>query len=124
VIQPIGGHAVFIDGRRFFPKVPEDQFPAQLLCVEMYREGAVRPIECGANLAGRDPDTGENVRPALDLARLAIPRRVYNNEHLDYVVDVVKTIKEEQGDRRTGLAIATEQSGIRHFTTTFRYVQN
>lgn len=124
VVRPIGGHAVFIDGRRFFPKVPEDQFPAQLLCVEMYREGGVRPIEVGANLAGRDPDTGENVRPALDLARLAVPRRVYFQEHLEYVVDVVATVLKEQRDRTTGLALDYESPGIRHFNSTFRYIDN
>lgn len=123
IVRPVGGHAVFIDGRRFFPKVPEDQFPAQLLCVEMYREGGVRPIEVGANLAGRDPDTGKNVRPDLDLARLAIPRRVYNDEHLTYVVDVVSTIQEEHGNRTTGLELVTEPAaGIRHFSSTFQYI--
>ena len=124
IVRPVGGHAVFIDGRRFFPKVPEDQFPAQVLCVEMYREGGVRPVEVGANLAGRDPDTGKNVRPNLDLARLTIPRRVYNDEHLLYVVDVVRTIMEEQHDRTTGLEFEFEPpSGIRHFSARFRFVQ-
>jgi tryptophanase len=122
IVEPVGGHAVFIDGRRFFPGVPEDQFPAQLLCVEMYKEGGVRTVEVGSNLIGRDPDTGENIRPALDLCRLAIPRRAYSQEHLDYVVDVVATVHEEQHSRTRGLGFLQEAPGIRHFSSTFRYL--
>lgn len=120
IVTPVGGHAVFIDGRRFFPKVPEDQFPAQLVAVELYREGGVRAVEIGSCLTGRDPDTGENVRPALDLCRLAIPRRVYTQEHFDYVVDVVDTVHKKQYDRTKGLAFDVETKGIRHFTSTFK----
>jgi len=123
VVEPIGGHAVFIDGRLFFPAVPEDDYPAQLLCVELYKEGGVRTVEIGSNLVGRDPDTGENIRPTLDLCRLTVPRRVYNAEHLEYVVDVVQTVHREQKDRRRGLAFAREAAGIRHFGSTFRYLQ-
>lgn len=122
IVEPVGGHAVFIDGRLFYPDVPEDQFPAQLLCVELYREGGVRTVEIGANLIGRDPDTGENIRPALDLCRLAIPRRVYNKEHMEYIVDVAKTVREEQRARVRGLAFDKEAAGIRHFASTFRYL--
>lgn len=122
IVEPVGGHAVFIDGRRFYPSVPEDQFPAQLLCVELYREGGVRPVEVGACLIGRDPDTGKNIRPALDLCRLTIPRRVYGAEHLEYVVDVARTVRSEQRARDRGLAFAKEAPGIRHFASTFRFV--
>ena len=122
IVQPIGGHAVFIDGRLFYPEVPDDEFPAQLVCVELYREGGVRPVEVGANLIGRDPDTGENIRPALDLCRLAIPRRVYTSEHLEYVVDVARTVRNEQKGRPRGLAFLEEARGIRHFSSRFRYL--
>ncbi|MCU0660943.1 MAG: tryptophanase [Myxococcota bacterium] len=122
IVEPVGGHAVFIDGRRFFPHVPEDQFPAQLLCVEMYKEGAVRPVEVGSNLIGRDPDNGDNIRPALDLCRLALPRRVYGKEHLEYVVDVADTVRKTEGSRRSGLMFDKELPGIRHFVSTFKYV--
>lgn len=120
IVTPIGGHAVFIDGRRFFPKVPEDEFPAQLLVVGLYREGGVRAVEVGSCLAGRDPDTGENIRPALDLTRLTIPRRVYGQEHFDYVVDVVEEVFRREKDRKRGLAFDVEMKGIRHFTSTFK----
>jgi tryptophanase len=122
IVEPVGGHAVFVDGRKFYPHVPEDQFPAQLLCVEMYKEGGVRTCEIGSNLIGRDPDTGENIRPALDLARLAVPRRAYFQEHMDYVVDVVATVHQEQRERTRGLAFLREAPGIRHFSSTFRYL--
>ncbi|HRI06658.1 MAG TPA: tryptophanase [Nannocystaceae bacterium] len=123
IVEPVGGHAVFIDGRKFFPNVPEDEFPAQLLCSELYKEGGVRCVEVGSNLAGRDPDTGENIRPALDLCRLTIPRRVYTFEHLEYVADVIRTVHEEKGTKlKRGLCFDQEAEGIRHFSSTFRYL--
>lgn len=122
VVEPSGGHAVFIDARKFFPKVPEDQFPAQMLCVEMYREGGVRPVEVGACLAGRDPDTGKNIRPALDLCRLTIPRRVYFSEHLEYVAETALEVKKKYSNRTTGLQFDKEAPGIRHFDSTFKYI--
>ena len=124
IVEPIGGHAVFIDARKFFPHVPEDEFPAQLLCAELYKEGGVRAVEVGSVLIGRDPDTGENIRPNLDLCRVTIPRRVYTFEHLEYVADVIRTVFEEKGPTlRHGLRFEVEAPGIRHFASTFRYVR-
>ena len=122
IVEPPGGHAVFIDARRFFKNVPEDQFPAQLLCVELYREGGIRPVEVGSCHAGRNPDTGENVRPALDLCRLAIPRRVYSLEHFIYVADVAADVKEQHGNRDKGLKFKYESPGMRLFDSLFSYV--
>lgn len=123
ILEPVGGHAVYLDGRRAFPGVPEEQFPAQLMCVELYREGGVRTVEVGANLIGRDPDTGENIRPALDLCRLAVPRRVYWKEHFEYITDVVRVVLEGAREREHGLAFDVEAEGIRHFGSTFKYVR-
>ena len=123
IVEPIGGHAVFIDGRAFYKNVPKNQFPAQLACVEIYKEGGVRTVEVGACLAGRDPDTGENIIPALDLCRLALPRRVYTQEHLDYVADVILKTYEKGFEKKSGLKFDSETpQGIRHFTSTFKYV--
>ena len=122
IVEPVGGHAVFVDGRLFFPDVPEDEFPAQLLVVEMYKEGGIRTVEVGSSLIGRDPDTGQNIRPALDLCRFALPRRVYNTEHLEYVVDVANAVKTRESARTHGLAFDKEAPGIRHFSSTFRYL--
>jgi len=120
IVRPVGGHAVFIDGRLFFPDIPEDEFPAQAVCVELYKEGGVRAVEIGSNLIGRNPDTGENIRPAMDLCRLTIPRRVYSSEHLEHVVDAAKTVLDGQHSRSRGLAFLKEAQGIRHFASTFR----
>ena len=120
IVTPVGGHAVFIDGRRFFPNVPETEYPAQLITVSLYREGGIRAVEIGSCLAGRDPDSNENIRPALDLCRLTIPRRVYTQEHFDYVADVVATVHGRDRGRRRGLTFEIETKGIRHFTSTFR----
>ena len=123
IVHPIGGHAVFLDARLFFPNVPQDEFPAQLLCVEIYKEGGIRCVEVGSCLIGRDPDTGENIRPSMDLCRITIPRRAYTFEHLEYVADVVRTVFEEKSSsQRRGLCFDVEAPGIRHFSSTFRYV--
>lgn len=120
IVTPIGGHAVFIDGRRFFPKVSENEFPAQLVTVCLYREGGIRAVEVGSCLAGRDPDSGENIRPALDLCRLTVPWRVYTQEHFDYIASITSDVLEKEGGRTSGLAFDEELRGIRHFTSTFK----
>ena len=84
----------------------------------------MRAVEVGSVLIGRDPDTGENIRPNLDLCRVTIPRRVYTFEHLEYVADVIRTVFEEKGPTlRHGLRFEVEAPGIRHFASTFRYVR-
>lgn len=122
IVTPVGGHAVFIDGRRFFPNISEEEFPAQQVAICLYRGGGVRAVEVGSCLAGRDPDTGQNLRPALDLCRLTLPRRVYTQEHFDYVADVVAEVHAKEGTRSAGLQLESETKGIRHFTAAFREV--
>jgi len=122
VVKPFGGHAVFIDGRRFYPNIPEGEFPAQMAVVEIYKTGGIRTVEIGSCLAGRNPDTGENNRPHLDLCRLAIPRRVYTLEHLDYVANIIKETHNITKDKTTGLEFDNESGVIRHFTSTFKYL--
>jgi tryptophanase len=87
-VNPVGGHAVFIDGKEFFNHLPQTQFPSQTLAVELYIESGVRAVELGTSCFGEiDEKTGKMILPKLDLLRLTIPRRVYTNNHLDYVVD-------------------------------------
>ena len=114
--QPIGGHAVFIDAKRFLPLLPKEQFQAQTLAVELYREAGVRGVEIGALLADRDPVSRENRYPALELMRLAIPRRVYTNNHMDVVAVALKNIFERRETIHKGLKIISEAPIMRHFT--------
>jgi len=119
IIRPVGGHAVYIDARRFLPHIPPAEFPAQALVVALYRAGAVRGVEIGSVMFGRtDPETGEVSHADLELVRLAVPRRVYTNTHLAYVVEVLEQIR-DQRDRLRGLALVHEAPVLRHFTARF-----
>ncbi|MEA3477870.1 MAG: tryptophanase [Bacteroidota bacterium] len=114
--KPYGGHAIFVDAKRFFPNLPKEQFIAQTLAVELYLESGVRGVEIGALLADRDPETRENRYPELELLRLTIPRRVYTNNHMDYVAAGMKNVFDRRYDITKGLKIAREAMIMRHFT--------
>jgi len=116
VQQPFGGHAIFVDAKRFLPQLPKEQFHAQTLAVELYLESGVRGVEIGALLADRDPDTRENRFPVLELLRLAIPRRVYTNNHMDYVATALANVYERSNTITSGLKIVHEAPIMRHFT--------
>jgi tryptophanase len=118
VQQPIGGHAVFVDAKRFLPHLPKEEFQAQTLAVELYLEAGVRGVEIGALLADRDPVSRDNRFPALELMRLAIPRRVYTNNHMDVVAVALKNIYDRRETIRKGLKIISEAPIMRHFTVT------
>ncbi|MFN8241440.1 MAG: tryptophanase [Bacteroidales bacterium] len=116
VIQPTGGHAVFIDALGFLPHIPRDQFPGQTLATEIYIEGGVRGAEIGTLMADRDPVTRENRYPALELLRLAVPRRTYTDNHIDYVAATVGSVFERRNRITKGLQIKSEAPILRHFT--------
>ena len=119
IIQPPGGHAVYVDARRFLPHIPPAKFPAQALVVALYREGAVRGVEIGSVMFGRtDSETGEAIHADLELVRLAVPRRVYTNTHLAYVVEVLEQIRDRRDELR-GLRMVHEAPVLRHFTARF-----
>jgi tryptophanase len=121
--QPIGGHAIFVDAKRFLPHLPKEEFQAQTLAVELYKEAGVRGVEIGALLADRDPHTRENRFPALELMRLAIPRRVYTNNHMDVVAVALKNIYDRRESIRKGLYILEEAPIMRHFTVALGLVR-
>ncbi len=119
VIQPAGGHAVYINAGELLPHIPQNQFPGQALSVEMYREGAIRSVELGSvAFAYPDPDTGEMIYPELDLVRLALPRRTYTQSHLDYVVDVMSRIMKNK-EKLSGYKIVKAPKLMRHFSAVF-----
>ena len=114
--KPIGGHAIFVNAKEFLPNVPKEQFQAQTLTVELYKEAGVRGVEIGTLLADRDPKTGENRYPKLEFMRLAIPRRVYTNNHMDVVAVALKNIYERRETITTGYRIVKEAPILRHFS--------
>lgn len=114
--QPIGGHAIFVDAKRFLPQIPKEEYIAQMVAVELYIVGGIRGVEIGTILADRDPDSRENRYPELELVRLAIPRRTYTNNHMDYVAAVMKKIYDTRHEAKRGLRIVSEAPIMRHFT--------
>jgi len=114
--QPIGGHAVFVDAKRFLEFVPKEEFQAQTLAIELYLEAGIRGVEIGALLADRDPDTRENRYPALEFLRLAIPRRVYTNNHMDVVAAALINVFDRRNEIKHGYRITREAPIMRHFT--------
>jgi tryptophanase len=116
LIKPTGGHAVFIDALSFLPHIPRVEFPGQTLVAELYLEGGIRCAEIGAIMADRDPVTRENRFPILELVRLAVPRRVYSDNHIRYTAAVAGKVWERRSDIRRGLKISEEAPILRHFT--------
>ena len=114
--RPAGGHAIFVDAKKILTSLPKEQFQAQTLAVELYLEGGIRGVEIGALLADRDPETHENRYPRLELLRLAVARRVYTNNHMDYVAAALKNVYDRRESITTGYRISKELPIMRHFT--------
>jgi tyrosine phenol-lyase len=119
IVNPIGSHAVFIDARRFLPQLDQDEYPAQALAGELYLEAGIRTMERGNVSAGRDPKTGQNRRPALELLRLTLPRRVYTQAHMDVVAESVRNVYQRRDEIR-GLKMIYEPEYLRFFQARFR----
>lgn len=118
VVEPIGGHAVFLDARRFLPHLDQEQLPAQALAAQLYLDSGVRSMERGIVSAGRDPRTGRNHRPKLELVRLTIPRRVYTDRHMDVVAGSVIRLFGDR-DQIRGLRMVYEPPTLRFFNARF-----
>ncbi|MDP3358660.1 MAG: tryptophanase [Lutibacter sp.] len=122
VQQPFGGHAIFLDANKFVPKIPRDEYRAQALAIEIYIVGGIRGVEIGTVLADRDPVTRENRYPELELVRLAIPRRTYTNNHMDYIAVALKNIYDTREEAKSGYTIVDEAPIMRHFTVKFKKI--
>jgi tyrosine phenol-lyase len=118
IVQPIGGHAIFLDARAFYPHLAQTDFPAQTLAAELYLDGGVRAMERGIVSAGRDPETGDHRYPKLELTRLTIPRRVYTQSHMDVVAESVKAVYDRRSETH-GLTMTYEPQYLRFFQCRF-----
>jgi tyrosine phenol-lyase len=118
IVQPVGGHAVYLDARTFYPHLVQDQFPAQALAAELYAESGVRAMERGIVSAGRDQSTGGHHFPKLELVRLTIPRRVYTQAHMDVIADAVAAVYDSR-HRVRGLRMIYEPQYLRFFQARF-----
>jgi tryptophanase len=116
-VQPIGGHAVYLDAAALLPHIPALQYPGQALAVALYREGGIRGCEIGSVMFGQHPDGSETPAP-MELVRLAIPRRVYTQSHVDYVIEVVRWVAERAAEL-PGYRIVEQPMQLRHFTARF-----
>ena len=122
VLQPFGGHAIFIDANKFVPTIPRDEYRAQALAIELYIVGGIRGVEIGTVLADRDPFTRKNRYPELELVRLAIPRRTYSLNHMDYIAAVLKNVYDSRDQAKSGYQIIDEAPIMRHFTVKFKKI--
>jgi tryptophanase len=119
VIYPIGGHAVYVDAKSLYPHIPVHEYPGQALVCELYRIGGVRSVEVGSVMFGKYDDHGKLVPATAELVRLALPRRVYTQSHVDYVIEVFEEIVRTK-DKARGLKIISEPQFLRHFTAHFK----
>lgn len=121
IVQPVGGHGVFIDAKAFYPNIPQSQYVAQALAADLYEHSGVRSMERGIVSAGRDPKTGEEHHPALETIRLTIPRRVYTQSHFDVVADAIIELYEDRNQAR-GLKMVYEPKFLRFFQARFEKI--
>jgi tyrosine phenol-lyase len=121
IVKPIGGHAVFLDARAIYAHLPQSQYPAQTLAADLYIDSGVRSMERGAVSSGRDPKTGEERFPSLELVRLTLPRRVYTQAHMDVVAESVLTVYERREQAR-GLKMVYEPKYLRFFQARFERI--
>jgi len=122
IVEPPGGHAIYIDAAAFCSHLPLDQFPGQALVVALYRHAGIRAVEIGSVMFGRtDPATGATIHPPMQLVRLAIPRRVYTQSHIDYVIEAITEVFQTR-ERIKGLRIVYAPPVLRHFTARFEEI--
>ena len=121
IIEPPGGHAIYIDAKRFLPDIPPEQFPGQSIVCELYIEGGIRGVEIGSVMFGKYDNKGNLIPPPMELVRLAIPRRVYTQSHIDYVLEIILEVFEKRNNLR-GYKITYQAPMLRHFTARFEKI--
>ncbi len=121
VMRPIGGHAVYVDAKKFYSQIPVEQYPGQALVCELYLKGGIRSVEIGSVMFGKYDDVGKLIPSRMELVRLAIPRRVYTQSHIEYVIEVFEKLMEGKNKVR-GYEITYEPKFLRHFTAKFKPV--
>jgi len=122
VMLPIGGHAVYIDAKKLYEHIPVDQYPGQALVCDLYKIGGIRSVEIGSVMFGKYDDAGKLIPAPMELVRLAIPRRVYTQSHMEYIIETFAEIIKEK-DKAKGLKITYEKEFLRHFTAHFEPVE-
>ena len=119
IVQPPGGHAIYIDAKAALPHIPPLAYPGQALTAELYLAGGIRAVEIGSVMFGRvDPETGDELPAPMELVRLAIPRRVYTQSHLDYVIEAARRAWDRR-EQLQGYRITEQSEFLRHFTARF-----
>jgi len=122
IVQPPGGHAIYIDAKAMLPQIPQAQYPAQALSCELYLEAGIRSVEIGSVMFGKvDQTTGVETPADMELVRLALPRRVYTQSHVDYVVEAIINVFENR-EKLSGMKITYQPEYLRHFTAKFEPV--
>ncbi len=121
--SPVGGHGVFVDAAQMFPHIPYNEFPAQTLCIELYKEAGIRTCDIGSYMLGNDPDSGQQLHADFEFSRLAIPRRVYTQAHLDLMADALIEVKKRSQEVKRGYRITWEPPILRHFQASLEPIE-
>jgi tryptophanase len=122
IMRPTGGHAIYLDAKNFCPHIPVEQYPGQSVAIALYQKGGVRACEIGSVMFGKYDENGQLVPAAMELVRLAIPRRVYTQSHIDYVAEVIIEVFQER-EKLKGVKLTYEAPMLRHFTARFAFVE-
>lgn len=122
--SPVGGHGVFVDASKIFPNIPFNEFPGQVLAIELYKEAGIRSCDIGSYMLGNDPDTNEQLQADFEFTRLAIPRRVYTQAHLDIIADALIAIKKRAHEITRGYRITWEPPILRHFQASLEIIED
>jgi tryptophanase len=118
IIEPPGGHAIYIDAKRFLPNISPEQYPGQSIVCELYLEGGIRSVEIGSVMFGKNDDNGKLIPAMMELVRMAIPRRVYTQSHVDYLIEIILEVFNNR-EKLKGYKIVYEAPMLRHFTARF-----